>query len=315
MVNNLKICKSIKDLQKKKNAVILSHYYQENSIQDISDYVGDSLALARWASQTTADIIILCGVHFMAETAKILNPKKRVFIPDINANCSLAISCPYDDFFKFIKNYPNHTVISYVNTSASIKALTDIVVTSSNACYIVETFHKNAKLIFAPDRNLGNYINSVTGRNMVLWDGACHVHEQFSLEKILELKQKYPSALIIAHPECKSIVLKIADYISSTTGLLNYVSISKKNIFIVATESGIIHKMKMNNSKKIFIPVPPSNSTCICNECNFMRLNTLEKLYYCLKYETPEITIEKEIMMKAVKPINKMLELSKKMKL
>ena len=258
-------------------------------------------------------MIVLCGVHFMAETVKILNPKKRVFIPDINASCSLSNSCSPEAFLQFIKKHPDHTVISYINTSASIKALTNMVVTSANASKIIETYSKNTKLIFAPDRNLGNYINSVTGRNMILWDGACHVHEQFSLEQILKLKQKYPNALILAHPECKSVVLKIANYISSTSGLLNYASRSKENVFIVATESGIIHKMKINNPKKQFIPVPPKDSTCACNQCNFMRLNTMKKLYNCLKYEYPEIVIKKEIREKAVKPINKMLELSNKL--
>jgi quinolinate synthase len=307
------LVQAIKELKKEKNAVILAHYYQEDAIQDMADYVGDSLALARWAAKTDADIIVLCGVDFMGETAKILSPAKRVFIPDLNAGCSLADSCPADEFERFLKQYPGYTVISYVNTSAAIKVLTDVVVTSSNARQIVESFPPDAKLIFAPDRNLGNYINSITGRNMVLWNGACHVHEQFSLEKILDLKKQYPNALVLAHPECKSALLKIADYIASTSGLLDYASQSENKEFIVATESGILHEMTKNNPDKIFIPAPPNDSTCACNECNFMKLNTMEKLYNCLKYEMPELFIAEEVVEKAVKPINKMLELSEKL--
>jgi quinolinate synthase len=310
---DIDLVQSIQDLKKEKNAVILAHYYQESPIQDIADYVGDSLALARWAARTGADIIVLCGVDFMGETAKILSPEKRVFIPDLNAGCSLADSCPAGEFEEFIKQYPGYTVISYVNTSAAIKVLTDIVVTSSNARRIVESFPPDAKLIFAPDRNLGNYINSVTGRNMVLWNGACHVHEQFSLEKILDLKKQYPAALILAHPECKSAVLKAADYIASTSGLLAYASRSENKEFIVATESGILHEMTKNNPDKTFIPAPPNDSTCACNECNFMKLNTMEKLYNCLKYEIPEIFIDEEVIKKAAKPIQRMLEISEKL--
>jgi len=310
---DINLVQAINDLKKEKNAIILAHYYQESNIQDIADFVGDSLALARWAAKTDADIIVLCGVDFMGETAKILSPEKRVFVPDLNAGCSLADSCPADEFEKFIQAHPEHTVICYVNTSAAIKVLTDVVVTSSNARQIVDNFPADAKLIFAPDRNLGNYINSVTGRNMVLWDGACHVHEQFSLEKIIELKKQYPNALVLAHPECKSAVLKVADYIASTSGLLEYASRSEKKEFIVATESGILHEMRNKNPEKVFIPAPPNDSTCACNECNFMRLNTMEKLYNCLKYEIPEIFIDDDTIEKAVKPINKMLELSEKM--
>jgi quinolinate synthase len=306
---------AIKELKKEKNAIILAHYYQESPIQDIADYVGDSLALARWAAKTEADIILLCGVHFMAETAKIINPGKRVLIPDLNAGCSLADSCPADEFKQFIEKYSDHTVISYVNTSAAVKALTDVVVTSSNARLIVESFPPDARLIFAPDRNLGNYINSITGRNMVLWEGACHVHEQFSLEKILDLKRQYPNALVLAHPECKSPILKVADYIASTSGLLEYASQSERKEFIIATESGILHEMTKNNPDKLFIPAPPNDSTCACNECNFMKINTLEKLYNCLKYEIPEIFMDEKIIEKAVKPIKKMLELSEKLNL
>ena len=304
---------AIKDLKVKKNAVILAHYYQEPEIQDIADYVGDSLALAQWASQTSADSIILCGVHFMGETAKILSPEKRVFVPDLNAGCSLANSCPAEDFERFIKRHPGHTVISYVNTTAAVKTLTDVVVTSTNARQIVESFPLETKIIFGPDENLGNYINSLTGRNMVLWKGACHVHEQFSLEKIVSLKKGNPDALILAHPECKSVLLKIADHVGSTASLLKYATASDAKKFIVATESGIIHEMRKKNPDKQFIPAPPNDSTCACNECSFMKLNTMEKLYNCLQYEIPEVFIDETIIKKAVKPIRKMLELSEKL--
>lgn len=307
---DLDLKKAIDDLRKEKNAVILAHYYQRGEIQDIADFVGDSLALAQWAAKTTADIIVLSGVHFMGETAKILCPDKRVLVPDLNAGCSLADSCKADDFEKFIKEHPGHTVISYVNTSAAVKALTDVVVTSTNARQIVESFPPETPIIFGPDRNLGNYINSVTGRKMVLWDGACHVHEQFSLEKILELKKEHPNALILAHPECKSVILKIADHVGSTASLLNYATSSNNKEFIVATESGILHEMQKKNPAKVFIPAPPNDSTCACNECNFMRLNTMEKLYTCLKYEIPEIFVDEEISKKAVKSIKRMLEIS-----
>jgi quinolinate synthase len=310
---NKNLVQSIKDLKKEKNAIILAHYYQEGEIQDIADFVGDSLALAQWAAKTDADIIVLCGVHFMAETAKILSPEKRVFVPDLEAGCSLADSCPADEFEKFIKEHPGHTVISYVNTTAAVKTLTDVVVTSTNARQIVESFPPETKIIFGPDENLGNYINSLTGRNMVLWKGACHVHEQFSLEKILDLKKEHPDALILAHPECKSVILKIADYIGSTSGLLNFSTHSPNKEFIVATESGILHQMQQKNPGKTFIPAPPNDSTCACNECNFMKLNTLEKLYNCLENETPEIFVSEEIREKAVKPIRKMLEISERL--
>ncbi|MDR0612464.1 MAG: quinolinate synthase NadA [Dysgonamonadaceae bacterium] len=307
------LVQAIKDLKKEKNAIILAHYYQDSEIQDVADFVGDSLALAQWATQTDADVIVLCGVHFMGETAKILSPEKRVFVPDLNAGCSLADSCPADEMDKFIKLYPGHTVISYVNTTAAVKTLTDVVVTSTNARQIVESFPLETKLIFGPDENLGNYINSLTGRNMVLWKGACHVHEQFSLEKILALKQEHPDAQVLAHPECKTVILKIADYIGSTSALLKFSTHSPTKKFIVATESGILHKMQLINPDKIFIPAPPNDSTCACNECNFMRLNTLEKLYNCLKYEVPEIFISEEVQRKAVKPILRMLEISGKL--
>jgi len=304
------LIKEINRLRTEKNAVIMAHFYQMGDIQDIADFVGDSLALAQRAAKTDADIIMLCGVHFMGETAKILSPDKKVLVPDLEAGCSLADSCPADKFEEFVKANPEHTVISYVNTTAAVKTLTDVVVTSTNAKKIVEQFPKDAKLIFAPDRNLGNYINSITGRSMLLWDGACHVHEQFSLEKLLELKRKYPNALVLAHPECKQQVLLVSDFIGSTQALLNYTMESEKNEFIVATESGILHEMQKRNPDKTFIPVPPNDSTCACNECEFMRLNTLEKLYNCLKNEQPEILVDEEIRKKAVKPILKMLEMS-----
>ena len=302
----------IKRLRKEKNAIIMAHYYQTADIQDIADVVGDSLALAQRAAKTDADIIVLCGVHFMGETAKILSPEKKVLIPDADAGCSLADSCPADKFEEFVKAHPDHTVISYVNTTSAVKALTDVVVTSTNAKKIVDQFPKDAKLIFGPDKNLGNYINSVTGRNMLLWDGACHVHEQFSLEKLLDLKAENTDAEIVAHPECKSVILKMADYVGSTQGLLNYVTNSDKNKFLVVTESGILHQMTKANPDKTFIPVPPEieGKTCACNECVFMRMNTIEKLYLCLRDEKPEILIDEELREKAVKPILRMLEMS-----
>ncbi|MBP1617030.1 MAG: nadA [Bacteroidetes bacterium] len=300
----------IERLRKEKKAIILAHYYQTGDIQDIADFVGDSLALAQWAAKTDADVIVLCGVHFMGETAKILCPEKRVFIPDLNAGCSLADSCKADDFEKFIAAHPGHKVISYVNTSADVKALTDVVVTSSNAKQIVESFPEDQKLIFGPDKNLGNYINGITGRQMVLWNGACHVHEQFSLEKILKLKNEYPDALLLAHPECKSYILQIADHVGSTASLLKYATNTDHKQFIVATESGILHEMQKRNPGKEFIPAPPEDPTCACNECNFMRLNTMEKLYLCLRDETPEVFVDEKIRVKAVKPIQKMLEIS-----
>jgi quinolinate synthase len=307
-MNDLKT--AIEKLKKEKNAVILAHYYQKGEIQDIADYVGDSLALAQWAAKTEADIIVMCGVHFMGETAKILCPGKKVLVPDMAAGCSLADSCPADKFASFVAEHPGHTVISYVNTTAAVKAVTDVVVTSTNARQIVESFPKDEKIVFGPDRNLGNYINSITGRNMVLWDGACHVHEQFSVEKIVELKKEYPDALVLAHPECKGAVLKLADVVGSTAALLKYAVASDKQSFIVATESGILHEMQKKCPEKTFIPAPPNDSTCACNECSFMRLNTMEKLYECLKNESPEITVDPEVAAKAVKPIERMLKIS-----
>ena len=298
-------------LRKEKNAVIMAHYYQEGAIQDIADMIGDSLALAQWATKTTADILVVCGVHFMGETAKILSPHKKVLVPDMNAGCSLADSCKAEDFEAFIKQHPDHTVISYVNTTAAVKALTDVVVTSTNARKIVDQFPQDAKLIFGPDRNLGDYINKISGRNMVLWNGACHVHEQFSVEQLVSLKKQYPEAKVLAHPECKNVVLMLADYIGSTQALLNYATESNDTTFLIATESGIIHEMQKRNPSKTFIPIPPVDSTCGCNNCQYMRLNTLEKIYDCLQNETPEILVDEAIRVKAVKPILKMLEMSK----
>lgn len=301
----------IERLRREKNAVVMAHYYQTGDIQDIADMVGDSLALAQYAAKTEADIIVLCGVHFMGETAKILSPQKKVLVPDIEAGCSLADSCPADEFERFVKAHPDHTVVSYVNTTAAVKALTDIVVTSTNAKKIIDSLPLDAKIIFAPDRNLGNYINSVTGRNMLLWDGACHVHEQFSVESLVELKKAHPKAKVLAHPECKNVVLMLADFVGSTQALLNYATSSQDTEFLVATESGIIHQMQKQNPKKVFIPVPPVDSTCGCNDCKYMRLNSLEKLYLCLKTEQPEILVDESLRVKAVKPIERMLELSK----
>ena len=310
-MNHTELISEIKRLKEEKNAMILAHYYQIGEIQDIADIVGDSLALAQKAAQTDASILVVCGVHFMGETAKILSPEKKVLVPDLNAGCSLADSCKAEDFEAFIKEHPGHTVISYVNTAAAVKALTDVVVTSSNAQKIVSQFPKDAKIIFGPDRNLGNYINSVTGRNMLLWNGACHVHEQFSTEKLISLRKQYPEAKVLAHPECRQTIIALADVVGSTQALLNYAINSDSRQFLVATESGILHEMTQRCPGKEFIPVPPEDSTCACNECNFMRLNTLEKLYNCLKNETPEIQVDESLREKAVKPILRMLEMSK----
>lgn len=312
-MENTDLKAAIDKLRKEKNAIILAHYYQTGDIQDIADCVGDSLALAQWASKTTADIIVLCGVHFMGETAKILSPDKKVLVPDLEAGCSLADSCPADEFEKFVKAHPDHTVISYVNTTAAVKALTDVVVTSTNARQIVESFPEDTKLIFGPDRNLGNYINSITGRKMLLWDGACHVHEQFSLEKILDLRKIYPEAEVITHPECKQPIIQISDFVGSTAALLKHTINSDKKQFIVATESGVIHEMQKRSPDKLFIPAPPNDSTCACNECSFMRLNTMKKLYECLRDEAPEIEVDEAIREKAVRPIKRMLEISEKL--
>lgn len=297
-------------LRNEKDALILAHFYQDASIQEIADHVGDSLALAQWAAKAQNEVIVLCGVHFMGETAKILSPHKKVLIPDREAGCSLADSCPADKFEEFIAKHPGHTVISYVNTTAAVKALTDVVVTSSNAKQIVDSLPANEKIIFGPDRNLGNYINTVTGRNMLLWDGACHVHEQFSLEKIIELKKAHPDALLLAHPECKKYILELSDHVGSTSSILKFAANSDNNKFIIATESGIMHELRKQNPQKIFIAAPPEDASCACNECSYMKMNTLEKLYLCLKNEEPEITVEENVRIKAVKSIERMLEIS-----
>ena len=303
----------IRRMCKEKNAVIMAHYYTEGEIQDIADFIGDSLALAQKAAKTEADIIVMCGVHFMGETNKILCPDKVVLVPDLNATCSLAESCPAKEFGDFVKAHPDHTVVSYVNTTAATKALTDVVVTSSNARQIVESFPQDEKIIFGPDQNLGNYINSITGRNMLLWNGACHVHEKFSLEKILQLKAEHPKAKILVHPECKGAVVKVADKVGSTAALLKFSISDEATEFIVATESGILHEMQKACPDKNFIPAPPEDSTCACNECNFMKLITMQKLYNCLKYEWPTVEVDKDIAEKAVRPINRMLEISEKL--
>ncbi|MDP4262442.1 MAG: quinolinate synthase NadA [Bacteroidota bacterium] len=307
----LDLFQEIERLKKEKNAILLAHYYQEPDIQDVADYIGDSLGLAQQAEKTTADMIVFAGVHFMAETAKILNPGKKVVIPDLKAGCSLSDSCPPPLFKKFKEQHPGHVVVSYINCSAGIKALSDVICTSSNAKAVVESFPRDQKIIFAPDKNLGAYINKVTGRNMVLWNGACMVHEIFSLEKITKLKVRHPNAKLIAHPECEDPILRIADYIGSTTGLLKYTQTDSSQEYIVATETGILHQMMKANPGKTFIPAPPDNS-CACNDCPHMKRNTLEKIYLCMEYETPEITMDEELRLAARKPIDRMLEISKK---
>ena len=309
---SLDLFSEIQKLKIKKNAVILAHYYQEPDIQDCADFIGDSLGLSQQAAKTEAGIIVFAGVHFMAETAKILSPGKKVLLPDLNAGCSLADACPPDRFSEFKKKYPGHIVITYVNCSAEIKALSDIICTSTNAQKIVETLPKEQKIIFAPDKNLGKYIQKKTGREMVLWDGSCMVHEIFSLKKIIQLKEQHPSAKFIAHPECETEVLDRADYIGSTTGLLNYTIKEKSNAFIVATETGIIHQMQKASPGKTFIAAPPNNS-CACNDCPHMKLNTLEKLYTCLKDEKPEIVLDKNLIDRVVVPIKRMLEISERL--
>lgn len=297
-------------LKEERDAVILAHYYQKGEIQDVADFIGDSLALAQIARTLPNRVIVLCGVHFMGETAKILCPDKTVLVPDINAGCSLADSCPADEFEAFIKAHPGHTVVSYVNTSAAVKALTDVVVTSSNARKIVESLPADEKIIFGPDRNLGNYINSVTGRQMLLWDGACHVHEQFSLEKLMELKRENPDALVLAHPECKKPLLLLADKVGSTKALLDFAKASDARRFIVVTESGILHQMRKECPGKEFIPAPPQEAGCACNDCSFMKLNTMEKLRDCLRDLAPAIEVDPEVAARAVRPIERMLALS-----
>ena len=303
----------IRRMCKEKNALIMAHYYTESVIQEVADFIGDSLALAQKAATTDADIIVMCGVHFMGETNKILCPNKKVLIPDLNASCSLAESCPADEFERFVMAHPGHTVVSYVNTTAGTKAVTDVVVTSSNAKQIVDSLPKDAPIIFGPDWNLGNYINSLTGRHMVLWNGACHVHEKFSVEKILKLKKQHPEAKILVHPECKGPVVNIADKVGSTAALLKFSIDDEAQIFIVATESGILNEMQRLAPHKTFIPAPPDDSTCACNECNYMKLITLNKLYNCLKYEWPYIEVQPEVALKAIKPIERMLEISKQL--
>jgi quinolinate synthase len=303
----------ILQLKKRKNAIILAHYYVDGNIQDIADFVGDSLALSQEAAKTKADIIVFAGVHFMAETAKILCPDKKVLLPDMQAGCSLADSCPVPEFEKFVKENPGHTVISYVNTTAGIKALSDIICTSSNAKEIVESLPADAKIIFGPDKNLGNYIKSVTNRDMKIWNGACHVHKDFSLSRILELKKENPDAKIIAHPECPQEVLLVSDFIGSTAALLKYTIKSGFDKYIVATESGILHQMRKVNPDKTYIPAPPEDATCSCNDCMYMKYNTVEKIYNCLKDEKPEITLDKNLIEKAYSPIKRMLDISEKL--
>jgi quinolinate synthase len=306
--------KEIKRLKKEKNAVILAHYYQISEIQDIADFVGDSLGLAQKAAEAHADMIVFAGVHFMAEVAKIINPGAKVLLPDMEAGCSLADSCPYDDFAAFKAKYPDHIVVSYINTTAAIKTLSDVICTSGNAVQIVESFPKDQKIIFAPDRNLGGYVNRVTGRNMVLWDGSCEVHDILTAEAVLKLKEENPDAKIVAHPECKQQILEIADFVGSTTGLLKFTRQDSAKKYIVATETGILHQMYLQSPDKEFLVVP-SDETCSCNDCPYMKLNSMEKLYLALKNETPEIVMDPQVMEKARKPIVRMLDISKKLKI
>jgi len=302
------IFKEIEKLKVEQNAVILAHYYQEPDIQDVADYIGDSLGLSREAAKTKAEVILFAGVHFMAETAKILNPEKKVILPALNAGCSLADACPVNEFKKFKEKFPNHVVVSYVNCTAAVKAESDIICTSSNAVKVIESIPKDKKIIFAPDRNLGKFVAKKANRDLVLWDGTCMVHEIFSEKKLIQLKFKYPNAKVIAHPECEPRILELSDFVGSTTALLNYAKDSDANEFIVVTESGIIHQMEKNNPEKKFIPAPPNNN-CACNECPHMKLNTLEKLYLALKNLSPEVIIPENVRKKALIPINRMLEL------
>lgn len=309
----INLVSEIEKLKKEKNAIILGHFYQLPEIQDISDFIGDSLALSQQAASTSADIIVFAGVHFMAETAKLLSPEKKVILPDLEAGCSLADSCPAVDFEKFKQKYPDHTVISYINTTNEIKALSDIICTSSNAVQIVNSLPESEKIIFAPDKNLGDYINKLTGRNMVVWPGACHVHKRFSVERIVKLKEDHPDAKIIAHPECESDVLILAEHIGSTSALLKYTQTDNSKTYIVATETGILHQMQKANPKKVFIPAPPDDATCACNDCSFMKLVTLEKVYNSLKYEAPEIFVDENMRDKALAPVQRMLDISAKL--
>ena len=308
---NLDLFAEIERLKKEKNAVILAHYYQEPDIQDVADFIGDSLGLAQQAEKTKADIIVFAGVHFMAETAKILNPNKKVLLPDLKAGCSLADSAPAPLFKQFKDKHPDHVVISYINCSAEIKALSDIICTSSNAEKIIESLPPEQKIIFAPDKNLGAYLKKKTGRDMVLWNGACIVHEIFSLEKITKLKIRHPKAKVIAHPECEEPVLRVADFIGSTTGLLKYSAQDDAQEYIVATETGILHQMQKQSPHKTFIPAPPDNM-CACNDCPYMKLNTLEKLYLCMEYEEPQIIMNENLLNAARKPIERMLDISRR---
>ena len=310
MKDRNKLKEAILRLKKEKNALIMAHYYQRDEIQEIADFIGDSLALARKAAETDADIIVMCGVHFMGETAKILCPGKKVLVPDMAAGCSLADSCDPEEFSRFIEEHPGHTVISYVNTSAAVKALTDIVVTSGNARKIVEQLPEDAKIIFGPDRNLGGYINSVLGREMVLWPGACHVHDRFSLEKILEMKKEHPGAKVLVHPECRRPLQLIADKVGSTAALLEFARADEAQEYIVVTESGILREMRLKCPEKRFLPAPAEDSECQCNECDYMKLNTLEKIYSCLCDEAPEIEVDSAIAERALRPISRMLEMS-----
>ncbi len=307
---HLDIIKKIKKIKKEKNAALLVHYYQDSSIQEIADYLGDSLYLAKVAKNLESDIIVLSGVHFMAETVKIINPEKKILLPDLKAGCSLADSCPPNLFKSFIKKYPEAVVVSYINCSAEIKAMSDVICTSSNAKAVIDSIPEDKQIIFAPDKNLGNYLIKETNRNMILWDGSCVVHEAFSFDKILDLFKKYPKAKFIAHPESKSLILDVANYVGSTSKLLEYVQNSTNKEFIVATEAGILHEMNKRCPDKLFIPAPVEDSSCACSECSFMKLNTLEKLFLCLKYEKPEITLTEEIIRKAKAPLLKMLSIS-----
>ena len=300
-------------LKQERNAVIMAHYYQRPEIQELADHIGDSLALAQLAAKTDADVIVLCGVHFMGETAKILCPYKTVIVPDLSAGCSLADSCPADEFEAYVKAHPGHTVVSYVNTSAAVKAVTDVVVTSSNAKQIVESLPEDEPIIFGPDRNLGNYINSITGRKMLLWDGACHVHEQFSVQKLMDLRKEHPEAKVLVHPECPKPIRLVADKVGSTQALLNFAVADEAHEFIVCTESGILFQMQRQCPSKTFIPAPPEDGTCACNECNYMKLITLEKLYNSLRYMQPTIEVDKDIAERAVRPIERMLDISRQL--
>ena len=308
--NNFDLIKKIKKIKQEKNAALLVHYYQDSSIQEIADYLGDSLYLAKIAKNLDSDIIVLSGVHFMAETVKIINPEKKILLPDLKAGCSLADSCPPNLFKSFIKKYPEAVVVSYINCSAEIKAMSDVICTSSNAKAVIDSIPEDKQIIFAPDKNLGNYLIKETKRDMILWDGSCVVHEAFSFDKILDLFKKYPKAKFVAHPESKSLILDVANYVGSTSKLLEYVQNSRNKEFIVATEAGILHEMNKRCPDKLFIPAPVEDSSCACSECSFMKLNTLEKLYLCLKYENPEITLTEEIISKAKAPLLKMLSIS-----